>query len=150
MLAARAQLRLPREERRLRPPMHPVEGGCANDYVYVFGDPVNDSDLDGMGVREWLKERWRNAKNIERGVWRAVSRNVFTCADTTFTRTAGALSLFPPFGKAGFKRAWGGSGASWLNFVVGYGAWELLARANSVLLRLWDWPAPPFAWAPGS
>ena len=30
----------------------PVEGGCANDYVYVFGDPVNSSDLDGRGVRE--------------------------------------------------------------------------------------------------
>ena len=27
---------------------HPVEGGCANDYVYVFGDPINTSDLDGQ------------------------------------------------------------------------------------------------------
>lgn len=26
---------------------HPVEGGCSNDYAYVFGDPVNASDLDG-------------------------------------------------------------------------------------------------------
>lgn len=26
---------------------HPVEGGCANDYVYVFGDPINSQDLSG-------------------------------------------------------------------------------------------------------
>ncbi len=25
----------------------PVAGGCANSYVYVYGDPVNSSDLDG-------------------------------------------------------------------------------------------------------
>ncbi len=29
----------------------PVEGGCANDYVYVLGDPVNATDLDGQAVR---------------------------------------------------------------------------------------------------
>jgi len=26
----------------------PIEGGCANDYVYVHGDPVNTTDLTGM------------------------------------------------------------------------------------------------------
>jgi hypothetical protein len=26
----------------------PIPGGCANDYVYVHGDPVNASDLDGL------------------------------------------------------------------------------------------------------
>ena len=25
----------------------PVEGGCSNDYAYVYGDPVNQLDLDG-------------------------------------------------------------------------------------------------------
>jgi RHS repeat-associated protein len=25
----------------------PIEGGCANNYVYVFGDPLNTSDLSG-------------------------------------------------------------------------------------------------------
>lgn len=25
----------------------PVEGGCANDYTYVYGDPINHSDLSG-------------------------------------------------------------------------------------------------------
>jgi RHS repeat-associated protein len=28
----------------------PIEGGCSNDYTYVFGDPVNTYDLDGRGV----------------------------------------------------------------------------------------------------
>jgi RHS repeat-associated protein len=27
----------------------PIQGGCANAYVYAFGDPLNDSDLTGMG-----------------------------------------------------------------------------------------------------
>jgi RHS repeat-associated protein len=25
----------------------PIEGGCANDYVYVYGDPINSTDLTG-------------------------------------------------------------------------------------------------------
>jgi hypothetical protein len=29
----------------------PVEGGCANDYEYVFGDPANSTDLDGRSTR---------------------------------------------------------------------------------------------------
>jgi RHS repeat-associated protein len=28
----------------------PIEGGCANDYTYVFGDPTNLSDLNGYGL----------------------------------------------------------------------------------------------------
>ena len=28
----------------------PLEGGCANAYVYVFGDPINHSDLNGQGI----------------------------------------------------------------------------------------------------
>ena len=27
----------------------PIEGGCANDYTYVHGDPVNQYDLNGEG-----------------------------------------------------------------------------------------------------
>jgi RHS repeat-associated protein len=27
----------------------PIQGGCANAYVYAFGDPLNDSDLSGQG-----------------------------------------------------------------------------------------------------
>lgn len=29
-------------------PSHPVEGGSANDYDYVYGDPINNLDLDGQ------------------------------------------------------------------------------------------------------
>jgi hypothetical protein len=33
----------------------PVEGGCANDYSYVFADPVNAVDLDGRGTQRCPK-----------------------------------------------------------------------------------------------
>ncbi|MGH2760456.1 MAG: PA14 domain-containing protein [Actinomycetota bacterium] len=33
----------------------PIEGGCANDYVYVFGDPINAADLAGTGLLDILK-----------------------------------------------------------------------------------------------
>lgn len=29
-----------------------MEGGCANDYAYVFSDPVNSFDINGRGVCE--------------------------------------------------------------------------------------------------
>ena len=31
----------------------PVEGGSANDYDYVGGDPINDLDLDGLARCGW-------------------------------------------------------------------------------------------------
>src|SRR2546423_2424274 len=31
------------------PTVDPVEGGCANDYAYSFGDPANHPDLNGEG-----------------------------------------------------------------------------------------------------
>jgi hypothetical protein len=31
----------------------PIEGWCANDYMYVHGDLVNSSDLDGRGKKEF-------------------------------------------------------------------------------------------------
>jgi RHS repeat-associated protein len=40
----------------------PIEGGCANDYTYVRGDPLNSSDVTGTGIRDWLTERWDDAK----------------------------------------------------------------------------------------
>ena len=94
----------------------PIEGGCANDYVYVYGDPVNTSDLSGKNI---FGDIWDAVKEVADDAWDTVYRNVFTCNDTTFTRAVGALSLLPPFGKGGSKRAWGGSATGWLNFTVG-------------------------------
>lgn len=31
-------------------PVDPIEGGCSNDYAYVYGDPVNAFDLDGQAT----------------------------------------------------------------------------------------------------
>ena len=37
-----------------------IEGGCANDYMYAYGDPINTSDLDGRGFwPSW--EEWKCA-----------------------------------------------------------------------------------------
>lgn len=51
----------------------PVEGGCANDYVYGYGDPVNTFDLSGTQVSppsshesrrcSWLKTKITNLRN---------------------------------------------------------------------------------------
>jgi hypothetical protein len=48
----------------------PVEGGSANDYDYVAGDPVNAFDLDG--TRCFVKCGWgRAARGVGRGIRRA-------------------------------------------------------------------------------
>ncbi|MGH9894220.1 MAG: RHS repeat-associated core domain-containing protein, partial [bacterium] len=39
----------------------PIEGGCANDYVYVHGDPGSQSDLTGLGF--W-SDLWRGARCV--------------------------------------------------------------------------------------
>jgi RHS repeat-associated protein len=47
----------------------PVEGGSANDYDYVAGDPVNNLDLDGRCKSRsgsWLKRRGCNIVNAGR------------------------------------------------------------------------------------
>jgi RHS repeat-associated protein len=33
--------------------LDPEEGGCANDYAYVFGDPINAGDLGGAKTCAW-------------------------------------------------------------------------------------------------
>ena len=69
----------------------PVEGGCANTYVYVYGDPVNFSDLTGQ--------------NIFGDIWDAVKKvaSAVKCDPIGWAgAAAGALSLIPqlavPFG----------------------------------------------------
>jgi RHS repeat-associated protein len=46
----------------------PVEGGCANDYTYVMGDPMNTSDLSGRGIGCFLKNNWTSIAGIALGV----------------------------------------------------------------------------------
>jgi hypothetical protein len=51
----------------------PVEGGCANDYVYVHGDPINTFDLNGTQASppgsnqshrcSWLRGKIKNLLN---------------------------------------------------------------------------------------
>ncbi|MGH9266767.1 MAG: hypothetical protein ACRD0D_01165 [Acidimicrobiales bacterium] len=51
-------------------PPHPVEGGSANDYDYVEGDPVNQFDLDGQIC--WscaAKKVGRAAKAVGKAAW---------------------------------------------------------------------------------
>lgn len=56
----------------------PKEGGCANDYAYVYGDPVNTSDVSGTN---WL---WDNTLG-----------KIFTCDDTAAAKLLEALSYVP-------------------------------------------------------
>jgi RHS repeat-associated protein len=45
----------------------PIEGGCANDYTYVRGDPMNESDVSGLaGCPGWLV---RGARIVGVGDW---------------------------------------------------------------------------------
>ncbi|WP_020647210.1 PA14 domain-containing protein [Amycolatopsis balhimycina] len=51
----------------------PVDGGSANDYDYVHGDPVNRQDLDG--TRCWSIFSWAcKAGRAVRDVWHGVTR----------------------------------------------------------------------------
>jgi hypothetical protein len=44
----------------------PIEGGCSNDYAYVFGDPVNATDLTGTAT---------DCGKLWERIWNAVFRN---------------------------------------------------------------------------
>ncbi len=55
----------------------PIQGGCANAYVYVYGDPINTSDLSGKGF-------WSNVLSV--------AAVVIPLAVCTFS-TAGACAV---------------------------------------------------------
>jgi hypothetical protein len=79
-------------------------GGCANDYTYVHGDPIQQQDLNG---REWWDPRdWGD--EVKR----------FVCADSKFNQViTGAFSLLPPTKSAPKPNAV--FAASWQVFIWG-------------------------------
>ncbi|MGI8491423.1 MAG: RHS repeat-associated core domain-containing protein, partial [Acidimicrobiales bacterium] len=53
---------LPADGRFTQP--DPIEGGCANNYTYAFGDPLNNPDLTGQGfgwhsITHFVSKHWR-------------------------------------------------------------------------------------------
>jgi RHS repeat-associated protein len=78
----------------------PVDGGSANDYDYVSGDPINSTDLDGQRCWSWVrwacnavskvkngvKWAWRKAKGFVRWGWGHISRGYKWFARTKFGR----------------------------------------------------------------
>jgi RHS repeat-associated protein len=51
----------------------PIHGGCANHYVYGFGDPLNAQDLTGKGIFDWVGDKiddaWGAAKKVGSWAW---------------------------------------------------------------------------------
>lgn len=70
----------------------PVEGGCANAYVYVFGDPMNQIDLSGMGFLSSLKCRLSNISTFA-GVVGIVAGAVAVVASGPVAAVAGGIAL---------------------------------------------------------
>jgi hypothetical protein len=61
----------------------PVEGGSANDYDYVNGDPINGLDLDGTcnsHDKNVLKRRICNTAHLPRSLYRHVGIQYSACA----------------------------------------------------------------------
>ncbi|MBA2609567.1 MAG: hypothetical protein H0U92_11545, partial [Actinobacteria bacterium] len=67
----------------------PIQGGSANDYDYVSGDPINGFDLGGTckakGKGNWLRKRWCNVKNVGGGA----SRGTVNVAGRAWGHAAG-------------------------------------------------------------
>lgn len=65
----------------------PVDGGCSNAYAYVFGDPINDSDVSGLRSRKkkcreipYYRLHWRKLRgryNYHDGGWSRAERVYF-------------------------------------------------------------------------
>jgi RHS repeat-associated protein len=84
----------------------PVEGGSANDYDYVSGDPVNSFDLAGTckanGNGNWFRKRLCNLKNVGHAQARHIDMQVTFClvacvafgqqGDTSYIQRGGGLA----------------------------------------------------------
>ena len=74
----------------------PVEGGSANDYDYVAGDPVNAFDLDGTwgwsNIKRWGRDRarsvWRHRTGIAFGLAVVGTFGCAVCALAGYGATA--------------------------------------------------------------
>ncbi len=95
----------------------PVEGGNANDYDYVYGDPVNNLDLDGKvcgrkGLWGWKKCRWgEGAAGVVNIAWggRKLGKGIATLVATRGVPTPGAV-----------WNIWTGAGRTVRGFRQGY------------------------------
>lgn len=72
----------------------PVEGGCVNDYAYVYGDPMNTSDTSGRNI---IGDAWEAGTSALDDAWDATGGRIFTCDDTIGSQVLTALSVVPEF-----------------------------------------------------
>lgn len=106
----------------------PIEGGCAYNYTYVHGDPVNTSDTSGTN---WLSDRLTGVAGAIGG---------FVCSDNMFNRVfTSTFSLLPPTENTRQKRAAYAAGTN--AFIWGNVSTYLLqdltqAELKSVAIRL--------------
>lgn len=53
----------------------PIEGGCANEYTYAWGDPLNNPDLSGQGTPGRDSLAWQHGGTCgSHSVWGTVGR----------------------------------------------------------------------------
>ena len=91
----------------------PVEGGCANDYVYVYGDPVNTSDLAG---KDWWNPFSWTACGVAKNAGKAGRALGFGAAvvggGALVVGSGGTLALALAIGATGASAVQWGAGAA--------------------------------------
>ena len=123
----------------------PIEGGCANDYAYVHGDPINQMDLSGKS--------WWNPMS-----WTAcgVAQNAGTAAAWTARGAAVAalgavvLGTGGTAGIAGLASGlgWASTGASAVQLGAGAAAGDKYHVKNGVIGTAFG-PMTSFTWGKG-
>ena len=95
----------------------PVQGGCANPYTYVFGDPVNTFDISGQQVCRRSKVKWRR-----KGRSVAYGRLEYAGGSTLRVRARPAFGVFGRFvgrREDGSMRIRGGTPFGWTTLTWG-------------------------------